>query len=60
MLATEYEAANELPEFFKELQQAQDEMDRLPDALLWTMRAELPPGRGIVSSSSMMICTPLP
>jgi hypothetical protein len=54
----ECELAEELPEPFPELSLAEDEMLRFPDELRWTMRAELPPGHGIVSASVMMIFTP--
>lgn len=54
----DYERGEELPEPFQELCLAEDEMLRFPDELRWTMRAELPPGHGIVSASVMMIFTP--
>ncbi len=48
-----------LPEFFRELRQAQEEMDSLPGRCRWLLRAELPSGYGIVSRWEMLIFRPL-
>lgn len=55
-----YAADEPLPELFRELQEIQDETNRDPALSYWALRAELPPGCGIVSTSTMLILTPLP
>lgn len=46
------------PEFYSELQTVYDELNPLPDDLRWAMRAELPPGLGMVFASATIIFTP--
>ena len=53
----EHEPEAPLAEFYREIEQTPDELNRFPDRLRWTLRAELPPGLGLVSSSAMMIFT---
>lgn len=55
----EHEAEAHLAKFYSEIPQTPDELNRFPDGLRWTLRAELPPGLGLVSSSTMIIFTPL-
>ena len=59
MVLPKDDAEAALPEFYTELQQTEDEMKRFPDGFRWALRAELPPGRGIVAGSNMIIFTPL-
>jgi hypothetical protein len=54
------ETVPSLPEFYKELQQTRDELNRFPDDLRWGVRAEWRPGLGIAAASATIIFTPLP
>lgn len=58
-MVVEQEAEAPLAAICDEIEPTQDELNRVPDGLRWTVRAELPPGLGIVSQSTMMIFTPL-
>jgi hypothetical protein len=57
-METGYQTEESLPELFRELRPTPDEACRFPDGLRWSIRAELPPGVGVVWFAGMLISAP--
>ena len=56
----DYQADDVLPDALRELWRVQEEIISASISLRLAVRAEAPPGHGVVSLSTMFILTPVP